>query len=162
MYYGGKVLAHFTAVDEPQDDLVQVLRINRHAIFLMDRDDVKDGGKLNATKERILEELGEEQCWVTEGREIENYLRPELIARYLTDKCGQTVNIEFTSEHKLQEAITAATEDLDVTPVKHTKVEYARAFCELMDLLDVDVLDLSEKLNLMVELIREWNHMDAE
>ena len=162
MYYGGKVLAHFTAADEPEDDLVQVLRINRHAIFRLDRDDVKDGGKLNATKERIIEELGEEQCWVTEGREIENYLRPELIDRCLTDKCGQTVNIEFTSESKLQEAITAATKDLDVTPVNHTKVEYARAFCELMDMSDVDVLDLSEKLHKMVELIREWNHMDAE
>ena len=44
----------------------------------------------------------------------------------------------------------------------HTKVVYARAFCELMDMSDVDVLDLAEKLNQMVELIREWNHMDAE
>lgn len=161
MYYGGKVLAHFTAVDDPEDDLVQVLRINRYAIFLMDRDAVKDGGKLNATKERILKELGEEQCWVTDGREIENYLRPELIDRYLTATCGQEVNIKFTSNSKLQNAITKATEDLDVAPVKHTKVEYARAFCELMNTTDLDALDLPKRLRKMVELIRKWNHLDA-
>jgi predicted ATP-dependent endonuclease of OLD family len=40
-FYGGKVLAHFTGSDAPDEDLVEVFRINRHAIFVMDRDNVQ-------------------------------------------------------------------------------------------------------------------------
>ena len=176
--YGTDITATIEGTDmELSGEAVELLGLSNRAgeIFMdsghvhpkagekfMDRDDVKPGGKLNTTKERILEELGEEQCWVTKGREIENYLRPELIDRYLTAKCGQQVNIKFTSNSKLQNAITAATKDLDVSRVNHTKVEYARAFCELMDAPDLDVRDLLEKLNQLVQLIRKWNHLDAE
>ena len=73
-FYGGKVLSHFSGEDDPVADLVQVLRINRNAMWMMDRDGDDETAKLNAHKGRIIEELGNDSCWVTKGREVENYL----------------------------------------------------------------------------------------
>lgn len=163
-FYGGRILAHFAAVDEPADDLVEVLRINRHAIFVMDRDAVKAGGKLNATKERVLAELGEEQCWVTEGREIENYLRPELLKTYLTEKCGESVAVTYNRNARVDRAIAAATEDTEGGKIDYAakKVAYSREFCERMSTEDLDVLDLKDRLAGVVTLIRQWSGLSTD
>jgi predicted ATP-dependent endonuclease of OLD family len=94
-FYGGKVLAHFSGTDDPVDDLVTVLRINRHAVIMMDRDGDNETATLNANKKRIAEELGSDSCWVTAGREVENYLRPELISSVLTQKYNAPVTVTF-------------------------------------------------------------------
>lgn len=162
-FYGGKVLKHFAGADDPADDLVEVLRINRHAIFVMDRDGVKPGGRLNATKERVQGEIGEDQCWVTQGREIENYLRPELLKVYLTEKCGQHVSAAYNRNTRVDRAIAAATKTIAGRQVDYAKakVRYAREFCDRMDAIDLDHLDLRDRLSQVVELIRKWNHMST-
>ncbi len=163
-FYGGKVLAHFAGEDDPADDLVEVLRINQHAIFVVDRDAVKPGGKLNATKERVRAEIGDNQCWVTQGREIENYLRPELLKAYFTEKCGQSVAVAYNRNTRVDRAIAAATKDTDGAKIDYAakKVAYSREFCELMTEDDLDVLDLRDRLDQVVKLIRQWNHMATD
>lgn len=163
-FYGGKVLAHFAGEDDPADDLVEVLRINQNAIFVMDRDAVKPDGKLNATKERIIQETGEEHCWVTEGREIENYLRPELLKAYLTEKCGQSVTVTYNRNARVDRAIASATKDTDGRKIDYAakKVAYSREFCERMSPEDLDVLDLRERLAGVVTLIQRWNGLSSD
>ena len=163
-FYGGRVLAHFAGADDPADDLVEVLRINRHAVFMMDRDDVKANGKLNATKERIQQEIGQEKCWVTEGREIENYLRPGLLESFLTQECGQAVTVKFQRSKGIEKAIADATKDVNHSKIDYakSKVSYARQFCEKMTDDDLDVLDLRKRLDQLVRLIRQWNHIQPE
>ena len=155
IFYGGKLLAHFAAADDSVDDRVNVLRINRHAIFMMDRDAVKPNDKLNATKERIQEETGVDQCWVTQGREIENYLRPELLSEHFSDKCGQSVTVKFNRTHRVEKAIVTATKGVEGPKSDYAgaKVQYARMFCERMTEADLDVLDLRERLNRIVAFI---------
>ncbi len=131
---------------------------------MMDQDAVRADGKLNTAKERVLAEIGEDQCWVTQGREVENYLLPELVKRYLTAEVGQPVMIKFNRSGRVDRAILAATKGLDGPTIDYAraKVKYARAICELMSGADLDALDLRERMEGVVALIRKWNHMDAD
>lgn len=159
-FYGGKNLAHFSAADDPADDLVEVLRINRHAVFVMDRDRDYTGARLNATKERIVKEIGEDSCWVTQGREIENYLRAELLENYLGEKCRNPIKISFDENARLGESIAQAVNGTGTSiPYDSRKVVYAREFSARMTDGDLDVLDLREWAGKIVGHIRRWNHM---
>lgn len=81
-YYGGKVLAHFTASDE-RPDLLNVIKINRHSAFIADSDADDAASAPNDTKQRIKAEIEKDGgfFWITAGREVENYIP----ARVLTD-----------------------------------------------------------------------------
>ncbi len=78
VYYGGRLLAHLSAADPDVDsnDVVKILRVNRHAILIIDSDRASENESLNATKQRLIAEIEEigGMAWVTSGREIENYL----------------------------------------------------------------------------------------
>jgi predicted ATPase len=81
MFYGGRLLSHLTANDPEIDDFISLRRLNRNVAILMDSDRKKKGERINATKRRIRNELGENKgfVWVTRGREIENYITPEAL-----------------------------------------------------------------------------------
>ncbi|HEY4245528.1 MAG TPA: AAA family ATPase [Lacunisphaera sp.] len=92
MFYGGRLLAHVSldreesAVgSEDADDLVRLLRINQHSAILIDSDRRNNTAPLNATKLRVQQECTNSNvlCWITDGREIENYLpNKALVATY--------------------------------------------------------------------------------
>jgi hypothetical protein len=128
------VLAHFSGTDDPVDDLVQVLRINHHSVVMMDRDGNTETDVLNAHKGRILQELGPDSCWVTQGREVENYLRPELVRGYLSDRYGREVTVAFEADADFADVIDKATAGLSGPRVRYAKekVRYAREFAKLM------------------------------
>ena len=156
-FYGGKVLAHFSAADDPVDDLVQVLRINRHAVVVMDRDGDDEAVQLNRSKDRIQAELHPDACWVTQGREIENYVPLGLIRRSLAKGHPAVEQIEFGVNDSLDEVLTGMSNG----PGRYDKVVFARRFCEAMTEDDLNVLDLRARLATLVDLIRRWNHADA-
>jgi len=78
IFYGGRLLAHLSAAqpDISADDVVKILRINRNALVLVDSDKAKPEDQINGTKERIISEIEKLNgiAWVTQGREVENYL----------------------------------------------------------------------------------------
>jgi hypothetical protein len=78
VFYGGRLLARLSAgdPDATQDDAIQILRVNRNALVLIDSDRVMASSPVNATKSRIASEIESigGLCWITAGREIENYL----------------------------------------------------------------------------------------
>ncbi len=162
-FYGGKVLAHFTCTDDPVEDLVQVLRFNRHAAVMMDRDGDSDTAKLNKNKERIAGELSEGFCWVTKGREVENYLPQRLLADYLAQRYSKSLPVRFSRNTRIEKALAAATKNEAGPKVRYAdeKVAYARAFCQLMKEEDLRVLDLRDRLNELVRHIKRWNHIDV-
>lgn len=82
--YGGSLLAHLS-VDDPEvnvDDLIEILRVNRNATLILDSDRKRGDDPLNATKNRIIEEMERMggMAWVTNGRTIENYLSVEALS----------------------------------------------------------------------------------
>lgn len=161
-FYGGKCLAHIACTDDPANDFVQVLRINQHAIVLMDRDTLLKNDRLNATKERILQELPQSQCWVTQGREIENYLHSELVSNWLSGAAGRSVTCEISADKPIDQAVQEALSDVDRRlTYSDAKVKYARELCDQMTEAHLDVLDLRERLNEVLRLIHVWNHINV-
>jgi hypothetical protein len=86
MFYGGRLLSHLSMEREDgdltTDELIKLLRINQHSAILIDSDCKNGSDSLNATKSRIKKECKSTgvMCWVTEGREVENYVPPESFA----------------------------------------------------------------------------------
>ncbi|KKN90689.1 hypothetical protein LCGC14_0226320 [marine sediment metagenome] len=122
MFYGGKLLSHLTLerdqsppddVDEGPDceDLIELLRINQHSGVIIDSDKDNETDDVNETKKRISSECEANSipCWITRGREIENYVSPASIVRtyaQITEQGEQ--QLEFGDFDRLQEVLEAA------------------------------------------------------
>src|SRR5690554_6825353 len=101
MFYGGRLLSHLSFDSEQIiSELIPLLRLNRNAFVVMDRDGFSSQTRINKTKSRIKQELGDRNSWVTKGREIENYLTSKTIKSWLgIDK------LKIDSNKKLEDII---------------------------------------------------------
>ena len=93
--YGGVLGQHLSAADEDKpgsiqeeqlDDFINVTRINRNSVFIMDSDLTSANQPLAQYKARIKREFTEERpgfAWITAGYTIENYLPHDIfVAAY--------------------------------------------------------------------------------
>ncbi|BCS42736.1 MULTISPECIES: ATP-dependent nuclease [Pseudomonas syringae group] len=76
MFYGGRLFSHLTASETALNDLISLRRLNRNSAIVFDSDKAGPDDVLTETKQRLQAEFnsGNGLAWVTEGREIENYL----------------------------------------------------------------------------------------
>lgn len=119
MFYGGRLLSHVSlrrlnsadsAFPDPQD-LIPLLRLNQHSIMVMDSDRPKSGARLGKSKLRVKKECQENGivCWVTDGREIENYLPGECIKEaYAETPQGKPVRLAFEKYDRLEDQLKKA------------------------------------------------------
>lgn len=79
LYYGGRLLSQYSADEET--DLVSIITTNRNAAIVIDSDKRNRATPLNKTKKRIIDEFDKLGmfCWVTKGKEIENYIPKKVI-----------------------------------------------------------------------------------
>lgn len=161
MFYGGKVLSHFDALPPNESlELISLLSLNRNAALLMDSDRHLGDGKtktgrprrprmhINATKKRIKDQLEKMGAfvWITEGREIENYLCGNLIGRLVA---SDGVNVgPYDDVPSL----------IYLKKFKGNKIALAHAATDVTckdDLLNN--MDLYEKLIGLIQEIESWN-----
>jgi hypothetical protein len=108
-YYGGSVRSHVT-LDDGASDLVNLLRLCRNAVMVCDSDRGFAEEPLDASKERIKKECERigAMCWVTEGREIENYFPDEVLTAAYRDLLGDKVaSISLGQFDNLHETLAA-------------------------------------------------------
>jgi hypothetical protein len=160
MFYGGRLLSHLSA-DDPEiaeDDieaLIAVRALNRNLAVVMDSDKVKKSAPINATKTRILEELTTHGGigWLTEGREIENYVPPDIMSKALQAVYSAKYESRLKSDkydHVLPFKTATGTTFKEVD-----KVKVARAVC--MEMESLDIYDLKGRVTSLVEMIRAAN-----
>ena len=100
MFYGGRLISHLSAKDALVDEFISLRRMNRYSALILDSDRSRKGAYLNATKRRLIREFREKPgfAWATAGREIENYVPPDVIKEVIsevhpkaapTSGCGQ-------------------------------------------------------------------------
>lgn len=156
MFYGGKLLSHLTARDEDgQRDveaLIAVRRLNRNLCVVMDSDKAKAEDSINTTKQRLLVELATDRGvgWVTDGREIENYVESESMTAALKEVYGERYGKRlgtgrYANVLPFQKADGTKMEKVD-------KVAVAIAVCSQP--ANLDVLDLRERIESVVGLIQ--------
>lgn len=138
LFYGGKILSHHSFADE-NSELVKAVSLSRAFAVIMDSDRKNGKPNINSTKSRVRNEIQRQGgiCWITEGREIENYLPNEIIATLSNDFPGTT-----SPKTKL---------DRVLDPAKVKKNEFARAAVGLET--DEWPLDLKKRVTEIVHNI---------
>ncbi|HSD38546.1 MAG TPA: AAA family ATPase [Rhodocyclaceae bacterium] len=160
MFYGGRLLSHLSA-DEPEaiqadiDALIAVRQLNRNVAVVIDSDRTAVRESINNTKTRVKAELTDHggMAWITEGREIENYVSKELMSEALAEcyparfaSRSKTGQYDYVLPFKSKEGVTVKEVD---------KVRVAKTVCTKP--ANLDVLDLRDRVSELVALIRHAN-----
>lgn len=149
LYYGGRLLSHYSA--EEETDLINIFKVNRNAAIVMDSDKRKAGDELNCTKKRIIEELKKADmfCWVTEGKEIENYIPKDAIEKLLDRK----IETECQTYELFSQYIAPYYKNFE-----KGKVLFAKKIKDcLIKENSLSCLDLQKQVGKLYESIEKWN-----
>ena len=87
-FYGGSLLARtqFKPPEEAKDDLANLLRVNPNIVVVCDGDRQTKGSRIKNRVRRIRKEVQDipnAHIWITEAREIENYLPGSVLEKAL-------------------------------------------------------------------------------
>lgn len=149
LYYGGRLLKHYTADSEPIKDLINVLSTNRNCVLVMDSDKRTRQTPINDTKKRIKTELENINalCWITKGKEIENYL-PDSVITEITQGDIKTIS-QYDSIGKLYSEKKNKAID---------KVQFAKDAVEYITFDNSkDIMDLKKTTESIYNEIKKWN-----
>lgn len=156
IFYGGRLLSHLSAESpEAEESGVSILNANRNAIIMIDSDKKTQSDKLGDTKKRIILEFEkiEALCWITEGREIENYIPAIVVDKFL----GISNLIQVEQYDSLFEHMDKLKAN-EGSKYEAKKPLFAEKIIPLMNKENLlPILDLGEKMNEVCFQIKSWN-----
>lgn len=161
MFYGGRNLSHLSAGDDEVREFIALKALNQNSAILIDSDRSSATDRINDTKQRICEEFakGRGYAWVTAGREIENYIEfsalQAAISQVHSRSYAKPANSGGLFDHAIQFLPQPSEDDREPKSVTADKVKVARKVCA--EEANLDVLDLRERVEALVELIRAAN-----
>lgn len=153
MFYGGRLLSHLTADEQEVSEFIKLGRLNRNTAIVMDSDKLARQTSLNATKKRVREEIQKNRgfCWVTAGREIENYVHKEVMHKVIRQCYPKCLPASWGQYEKV------TTYQLDGEEKDIDKVRVAKTVDALPT--DLSVLDLSKQVQSLVSFIKRSNQV---
>ncbi|WP_238368157.1 AAA family ATPase [Mesobacterium pallidum] len=157
LFYGGGLVSHLSADDDAATDFIRLRELNRNLAIVMDSDQDRKGAKLKPAAARLKAEFksGGGIAWITKGREIENYVLPDVLQAALK-ACHPTI---YGAPHKVSQYDHAfyfvrkkPKDESSRIYTKGDKVGAALRVCELDARLDV--LDLKRRIKELADMIR--------
>jgi predicted ATP-dependent endonuclease of OLD family len=161
MFYGGRLLSHLSnAETESQDinDFISLRKLNNRGVILIDSDKETARSRINTTKRRLRDEFdeGPGHAWITEGREIENYLPAEQVEAAI-----KTVHPKIKKSGPFQKYDnTLKIQGARGKETQASKVNVARQITEHYQ-PDLSIYDLKQQLNKLTKFIWESNPAPA-
>ena len=153
MFYGGKLLAHLSADENALNDFIKLKLINRNIGIVIDSDKKNNKDKINQTKQRILNEFGNNGSftWVTHGKEIENYIAENDLIQAMKDITGKkNISLDYGVSKSLNKyKLGKENKFID-------KISLALSVTKLQ--ADMSVLDLEIKVSELIKKIRIANN----
>ena len=156
VFYGGRLLSNITLTEKEENDLINLLNVNRNSIILIDSDKKNKQAPINTTKKRIEEEANKNNilCWITKGREIENYVPEKLVKEIIGIPDSKEI---FGQYQNIEEFLNSVQEGLGNKFLKD-KIGYAKIFTNDVHLDDYkESLDLNIRMTEIVKKIEQWN-----
>ena len=155
MYYGGRLLSHFELEDasEKTEGLINILTTNRNAAIVIDSDKRSLRAHINQTKRRVRDEFISKgyYCWITKGKEIENYVTAEAVNQTYGCNLKQIEQYEVFPEYIAK---------YDKNFSAH-KVDAARKMCEhITEENSESILDLQDSIIALYNEIKKWNNLE--
>ena len=159
MFYGGSNIAHLSAGgDGSIEDDILILKMNHNAIILMDSDKRAQQTPLKPEVKRIQKEFKDFKafCWVTKGKEIENYISEKVVDDFLKIESSSLVGkYESFFDHLVSLKAWGHKQWKDKKP------ELARRLTPLMTLENMNhVHDLDKQMKEVCKRIRLWNGLE--
>ena len=160
MFYGGKLLFHLSALDHNESDhLISLISINRNLAIIMDSDRRASSAvrarkprmQLGETKKRILDEVKKVKgfSWVTEGREIENYIPRPVLEKILNKELPDEIDMYA----KLFEH--------EYFSKNYDKISLAQQAVEKFTIENLSaMLDLADQMQSLVKSVESWNQIN--
>jgi predicted ATPase len=150
MFYGGKLLSHLTVSNEEVTEFIELQRLNRNVAVVMDSDKGSDDDTLGHSKQRVADEVTRHGgfAWVTAGREIENYV-PEPVM-----KAALSAVHPMTEFKQPSNQWSCAYRSKGASAVEVSKPRIAKACAPALDL---DMLDLRQRVEALIAFIRQSN-----
>lgn len=156
MFYGGRLLSHLSGGDlhDYVEDFISLRRLNRRGVIVIDSDKDNKGSRINNTKKRLQSEfdMGPGFSWVTDGREIENYIDPDAIKEAISNSTPSAVVLSDFGQYA--NPLTIKSKSGKITQA--SKVEVARYVTQNF-VADVARLDLQKRLRRLAAFIGESN-----
>lgn len=151
MFYGGRLLSHLDGTSDIDNlsEKISLLKINQSSFIIMDSDKASETASINDTKTRIIDEF-KDTHWITEGREIENYLDSEKIKSIITKQCPNDKNEIYIGKYKNQ----LKKED----GKSFDKVKFAKLYIEENPTPDYSLYDLNSNIEKIVNFINIANN----
>jgi len=160
MFYGGKLLSHLSLEREDEislTDLIKILKISQHSAVIIDSDKRVSASPINETKQRIAKECAKSDvfCWITLGREIENYLPDGAIFSVFQDSFENCKPIKLRQYEDIERVTSKAAGSnwKKSRGYDANKTLYARKIIEYIPQIE-DKLDLTKCLQELVKKIR--------
>ena len=153
LYYGGRLLSQYAL--QEQTELISILTTNRNAAIIIDSDKRNQQASINSTKKRIVEEFDALHmfCWVTKGKEIENYLTGASISERFEKnikQCGKySLFPDYINRH--YKGFTGKKVQFASEMVPFITAENTRGH-----------LDVEEKIKKLYSQIARWNGKQGE
>ncbi|ENM5724768.1 AAA family ATPase [Vibrio mimicus] len=156
IFYGGRLLSHLSAETiDNNDDGISILNANRNAMIIIDSDKKARGSKINNTKQRIRSEFNKLDafCWITKGKEIENYIPVEVVNKAFNTHETVSVGIYDNFFNYLDNLIDG--EGRKYSNKKTLMAEKIIPFMEKENLSNM--LDFANCMDRTCSSIRSWN-----
>lgn len=146
--YCGSILNHFSLKENDINDLIDIIKLNRNAIIVIDNDNHFNKNEYNEyklidnkgkNKNRIIEEMTfydneNFHAWITEGYTIESYLNDEFI------------KLNFDLEHNNRIKLK----------IGKNKVQIAKDYIEKIEFKDK--YDLFKQIEKVYKTLLKWNY----
>jgi hypothetical protein len=135
-----------------------MLKANRNCAVVIDSDKRTINSKINPTKQRIKREVMDIDgfCWITKGKEIENYIHTDTINQYLGIKSANPIGQyeqfdEYLDNIKLGEG----------KKFLRNKVHFSQIITDLTTkkMLEENI-DLKRQISNLTTFIKKWNKLD--
>lgn len=159
--YGGSLLKHLNSEDpELQSSALSILRINKHAVVVMDSDKSKQADPLSPAKQAVIDSFSQKSncyAFVTEGRDIENYLSSFVIQNHH----GLDVEPRHVSQFtKFEDYLDKNVSEGEGNRFNRSKTLYAQYYADLMtDENTAWGLSCKSDIEKIVDLIKSWNKL---
>jgi predicted ATP-dependent endonuclease of OLD family len=156
MFYGGGLISHLSADDEALDQFIRLRRLNQNMAIVIDSDRVGPRAKLKHAAQRLKDEMadGDGLVWITQGREMENYVAADRLHDALQSlhpriyggqgDVGRYDHAFYFKRKSPKAGQSAVCTDAD-------KVGVAALVCDAPT--DLSILDLRKKVTALAQMI---------